>query len=102
MQIKRFLYFNDIPLNKQIFVTTEYFHKKTKDWIQPLINKYSKNGTDNKDIFDKFIDLTKKIITIFKFTNNKLLVEQKLLNFNQKKLVSNYVAIFQKYITKTK
>ena len=42
------------------------------------------------------------MIIIFKFINNKLLAKQHFLILLQKKPMSNYTVIFQKYIIKIK
>ena len=100
--MERFFSFHEVFADKQTLIATKYLYKWIKDWIQPLINKYFANKTNNENIFNKFKDLTKKIIIIFGFTNNKLLAKQHFLVLLQKKPTLNYTAIFQKYITKIK
>ena len=42
------------------------------------------------------------MLMIFRFINSEPLAAQKFLVFNQKELISNYIVIFQKYVTKIK
>ena len=99
-QMEKFFSFHKISVDKQTLIAIEYFHEWIEDWVQPLINKYFANGIDDENIFNKFKDFVKKMTIIFGFINNKPLAEQHFLVLSQKGLMSNYVAIFQKYIAR--
>ena len=99
-QVGRWLHFNNISQDRTL-VATSYLKERAEDWIQPLVEKYLDQGSDESGIFADYARFKREIRRVFAPTNQDAMAERALIDITQTRSVSDYAALFKKYADRT-
>ena len=101
MQMDVYFAFNTIDEDKKTLFATTYLRGGAQRWMEPMLEAYLNDQTDDKEVFSSYATFKKEIRQIYGVSNEESTAERVIQHIQQRNSASEYAARFQEYSNQT-